>query len=172
MDEIIPDYKIGVVAALSMYIAVLFVIFQAIVMPLSLFIMLLAGISDSKMWVAILFCESVLVFFIVRHVRRSLLASEMLEADGYGKLRQFVFDERVLQRMLNITAAVGIIWILFMGMPVASIKYFLLVVDLFGLLFLSIFFVVRIWLTKEINAVTVLSMLLPAASVWIILRSV
>jgi len=172
------DYIVGEMTALSMYISILFLLFQVFVWIACMPIFVLIEnniIPKSQEGLAsltiFLSSELILVWRIIIHVRRKCLPFELSEFDDQGRVKPFVFKEQYLERGLNIIAGVGILWILLIGMPMNSIKYMLIVIQGFGILFYLIFFVVRLLLTRRLAYRTVFSILLSITSIWMAITS-
>lgn len=167
------DYYIGGIAALSMYISLLFLILQVLVwIPCAIVAIVLVGnevIPESHGGAASLItfvlAELIVSVGIIVHVKRKYIPFEFAGGDDKARLRPF--NESYLEWMLNITAGAGILWIILLGLPFDSIRVFLVVIQGFGILFLTIFFVVRLLLTNRLSFRTLLSVLLSAASIWI-----
>jgi len=175
--EISSDYVVGKIAALSMYIALLFLLLQVLVWISCMVIFVLVENdiipkSQEGLYTLITFVlsELILIGFIVVHVKRKYLPFALTEFDDQGQVRLFVFNEKYLERSLNIIAVVGILWILLLGMPTSSIRYLLFVINGFGLLFFIIFFIVRLLLTRKIAYRTLFSILLSVTLIWLAIR--
>jgi len=168
MAKSIDDYTIGKISALSMYISIIFLLFQILVaMSCTAVAVLLPELgiiknSQTTLFtiICLIFSEAVLIFFIWRHIKYKYLPLKKTHLNEPGNITPFVFNEEYLERMLNIAAVVGIAWILLMGMHWNSIRYFFIVLHGFGILFLSIFFVVRFTLAHETGVRTFASIIL------------
>jgi hypothetical protein len=172
--EISSDYVVGKIAALSMYIALLFLLLQVFVwIPCMIIFVLVENdiIPESQEGLASLITfvlsELILIGLIVIHIKRKYLPFELSEFDNQGRVKPFVFKEKYLERGLNIIAGVGILWILLLGMPTNSIRYMLIVIHGFGILFFIIFFIVRLLLTRRVAYRTLFSILLSTTSIWV-----
>ena len=167
------DYIIGQVAAMSMYISVLFIILQVFVwIPVAIVsILLVEGgiipqfLAGFATIVTLIVFEMILIFGIIFYVRKKYLPLEMVELNKEEEYNPFIFKEIYLEKLLNITAIAGILWILLLGMQVSSIKYFLFVVQGFGVLFFTIFIVVRLLLTRFFSLRTLFSIILSIGSI-------
>lgn len=175
--EISSDYFIGKIAALSMYIAVLFLILQVIVWIPCMVTLILAEmdiIPKSKeglaCFIAFILSELIVIGLIIIHVKRRCLPFELTELDSQGQIKLFTFNEKYLEINLNIIAGVGILWILLLGMPASSIRYLLIIIHAFGILFFVIFFIVRSLLTRKIAFRTLFSILLSTILIWMTLK--
>jgi len=172
--EISSDYVVGKIAALSMYISLLFLILQ---MPVWIALMVVLVLVENgtipksqEGLVAIMtlvLSELILIGMIIIHIKRKYLPFELSEFDNQGRVKPFVFKEKYLERGFNTIAGVCILWILLLGMPVSSIRYMLIVIHGFGILFFIIFFIVRLLLTGRVAYRTLFSILLSAASIWV-----
>ena len=168
------DYIVGKITALSIYISMLFLLLQVLVwiacMPIFVLIEnnIIPESQEGLASIAIfLLSESILVWRIIVHVRKKYLPFELSDFDDQGRDKPFVFKEQYLERGLNIIAGIGILWILLIGMPINSIKYMLIVIQSFGILFYLIFFVVKLLLTRRLAYRTVFSVLLSVTSIWL-----
>lgn len=172
------DYVVGKITALSMYVLVLFLVFQIIVWAAVAVIGILfteIGIIDkAHQGIAILatfaFAEIIIIAGIALHIRKKYLPFEMTATTRDGSLQPYIFTENYLKWLLNITAVAGIIWILLTGNAINAIKYFLIVVQGFGALFFTIFFVSRLFITKQLNSRALVSIALCCAAVWMALQ--
>ena len=172
------DYVVGKITALSMYVLVLFFIFQIIVWLAIAVIGILfveIGIIDKPyQGMAILatfvFAEVIIITGIVLHIRKKYSPFEMTKTTEDGSLQPYIFTESYLRWLLNITAVGGIIWILLSGNSISSIKYFLIIIQGFGALFFTIFFVARLIITKQLSSRTLLSIALCCAAVFMALK--
>ena len=167
------DYIVGNIAALSMYISLLFLIFQVLVwIPVAIVAIVLVekniipkpheGLATFTTFVL---AESILITGIIIHIKRKYVPFELIDRREQGQLKPF--DERYLEWMLNITAGAGVIWIILLGWSIDSIRIFFIVIQGFGVLFFTIFFIVRLLLTKSFAFRTLLSVLLSAVAIWI-----
>ncbi len=167
------DYIVGQVAAMSMYIAVLFIILQVFVwIPMVVVgILLVEGgiISQSSAGfvsiVTLIGFEMLLISGITLHIRKKYLPLGRVELDEGVEHNPLIFKEIYLETLLNITAIVGIIFILLLNMQISSIKYFLIVVQGFGAIFFTIFLVVRLFLTRFFSFRTLFSIILSIGSI-------
>jgi hypothetical protein len=167
------DYIVGNIAALSMYISLLFLIFQVLVwIPFAIVAIVLVEsniIPESHGSLACLMTlvlsELILIVGIIIHIKRKYLPFELIDRREKGQLKPF--DERYLEWMLNITAGAGVIWIILLGWSIDSIRIFFIVIQGFGVLFFTIFFIVRLLLTKRFVFRTLLSVLLSLTAIWI-----
>ena len=172
------DYVVGKITALSMYILVLFLIFQIIVWVAIAVIGILfveIGIIDKlyqgmSILATFVFAEVIIITGIVLHIRKKYSPFEMTEITEDGSLQPFIFTENYLKWLLNITAVGGIIWILLTGNSINAIKYFLIVIQGFGALFFTIFFIARLIITKQFSSRTFLSIALCCAAVFMALK--
>ncbi|HIJ52975.1 MAG TPA: hypothetical protein HPP66_07435 [Planctomycetes bacterium] len=171
--KISSDYIVGNIAALSMCISLLFLIFQVLVwIPVAIVAIVLVenniipkpqgGLATLMTFVL---AESILIAGIIIHIKRKYMPFELTDCREQGQLKPF--NERYLEWMLNITAGAGILWIILLGLSFDSIRIFLIVIQGFGILFLTIFFIVRLLLTKRFAFRTLFSVLLSAAAIWI-----
>ena len=172
------DYIVGQVAAMSMYIAVLFIILQVFVwIPMVIVgILLVEGgiISQSLAGfatiVTLILFEILLILGITLHIRKTYFPLGGVELDEGVEHNPFIFKEIYLETLLNITAIAGILWIIFLGMQVSSIKYFLIVVQGFGVIFFTIFLVVRLLLTRFFSLRTLFSIILSIGSIFVAVK--
>ena len=172
------DYVVGKITALSMYVLMLVIIFQIIVWVALAVIGILfteIGIIDEAhqgmaMLATFVFSETIIISGIVLHIRKKYLPFKMAVIAKDGSLEPYIFTENYLKWLLNITALGGIIWILLTGNSINAIKYFLIVIQGFGALFFAIFFVSRLFITKQLSSRTLLSIALCCAAVWMALQ--
>jgi hypothetical protein len=172
--DISSDYVVGKIAALSMYIALLFLLLQVLVwIPCMVILVLVENDVIHKsheglaFYITFILSELILIGSIFIHIKRKYLPFELSEFDGRGRIKPFVFKEKYLEINLNIIAGVGILWILLLGMPANSIRYMLIVIHAFGILFFVIFFVVRLLVTRRVAFRTLFSILLSTISIWL-----
>ncbi len=157
-----------------MYILLLFLLLQVLVwIPCMIIIVLVENdiISQSQAGLASLITfvlsELILVWRIIIHIRKKYLPFELSEFDKQGRVKPFIFKEQYLEAGLNIIAGIGILWILLLGIPMNSIRYMLIVIQGFAVLFFMIYFVVRLLLTRRFAFRTLFSALLSTAAIWI-----
>lgn len=175
-DKSSSDYLVGNIAGLSIYISVLFLILQVLVwIPCAIVGILLVGnniIPESQgglfSLITLVLAELIVCVGIIIHIKRRYIPFEFACCDEKSHLKPF--NEPYLEWMLNITAVAGILWITLLGLSFDSVRVFLVVIEGFGILFLTIFFIVRLVLTKKVALRTLLSALLSAASIWIAIR--
>jgi len=171
--NISSDYMVGNIAALSMYISLLFLIFQVLVwIPCAIVAIVLVEnniIPKSHGGLATLMTfvlsELILIVGIIIHIKRKYMPFELISCREKGQLKPF--NESYLERMLNVTAGAGILWITLLGLSFDAIRIFLIVIQGFGILFLTIFFIVRLLLTKRFAFRTLFSVVLSVTSIWI-----
>ena len=174
--NISSDYVVGNIAALSMYISLLFLIFQVLVwIPCAVVGIVLVGnniIPESHggliSLITLVLAESILTVGIIIHTKRKYMPFEFSDCHDKGQLKPF--NESYLEWMLNITAGAGILWIILLGLSFDSIRIFLIVIQGFGILFLTILLIVRLLLTKKFAFRTLFSVSLSVASIWIAIR--
>jgi len=127
--------------------------------------MILESHQGLAFFITFVLSELILIGLIFIHITRKYLPFELSEFDGQGRVKPFVFKEKYLEINLNIIAGVGILWILLLGMPANSIRYMLIVIHAFGILFFIIFFIVRLLLTRQVAYRTLFSILLSTISI-------
>ncbi|HUU15774.1 MAG TPA: hypothetical protein VMW72_01380 [Sedimentisphaerales bacterium] len=172
--EISSDYVVGKIAALSMYIALLFLLLQVFVwIPCMVILVLVENGTISKSYeglaslIIFVLSELIIIGLIIIHIKRKYLPFELSKYNNRGQVKPFIFKEKYLEINLNIIAGVGILWILLLGMPVNSIRYMLIVIHAFGIIFFTIFFIVRLLLTRQVAFRTLFSILLSTTSIWV-----
>ncbi|MBW8042300.1 MAG: hypothetical protein FVQ85_20190 [Planctomycetes bacterium] len=171
--NISSDYIVGNMAGLSMYISLLFLIFQGLVwIPFAIVAIVLVEnniIPESHgslaCLITLVLSELILIVGIIIHIKKKYMPLEFADCHEKGQLKPF--NESYLEWMLNITAGAGILWIILLGLSFDSIRIFLIVLQGFGILFLTIFFIVRLLLTKRFAFRTLFSVLLSVTSIWI-----
>ncbi len=127
--------------------------------------MILESHQGLAFFITFVLSKLILIGLIFIHITRKYLPFELSEFDGQGRVKPFVFKEKYLEINLNIIAGVGILWILLLGMPANSIRYMLIVIHAFGILFFIIFFIVRLLLTRQVAYRTLFSILLSTISI-------
>lgn len=171
--KISSDYVVGNIAALSMYISLLFLILQVLVwIPFAIVAIVLVEnniIPKSHGGMAslmtLVLAELIIIAGIIIHIKRKYMPLEFANSREKGQLKPF--NESYLEWMLNITAGAGILWIILLGLSFDSIRIFLIVIQGFGILFLTIFVIVRLLLTKRFAFRTLFSVVLSVTSIWI-----
>lgn len=166
------EEMIGEIAGLSMYVSLLFLIFQV---PVWIVLMVVEVILENFRYSEqfrglcaiplLLLSEIILIVLIYRKVRRerSILIPDRVVLNDNKRVT--VFNEKILERCFNVMAIIGMVWILIMGMPVESIKYFHIVIQGFAALFFLIFLILRLILMRRFAFGTFLSVVLSVASI-------
>jgi hypothetical protein len=168
------DYTIGKIAALSMYISVIFLLFQLIVNMICVAVITIlpemgiiaASKSDLFMYISIIISELILCVCIWYHIKRKYSPFEIVKLDENGKIKPFVVKEEYIERSFNVAGIIGILWILLMRESPTSIRIFLIILDGFSILFLSIFFVIRSILSRTMPLRTLASIALSSGSLY------
>lgn len=153
------DYIVGKITALSMYIAMLFIMFQFVILTiigLSGIVLFQLGIIHKNyenifFIICLTIAESLLIIGIYFHLKKKYGRFELIKTNNYGQKEPFIFKESYLEWLISILSLGGILWIYIIGLPPVSIKIFLIIVDSFAILFFSIFFIVRLILTKVVS---------------------
>ena len=178
LEGAFADEFVGHTALVCMYASVLFVILQGVVwVPVAVFMFLLPGLgvlaagTAEVLGMATWACLEVsLVVYLVYFVRMRLpRRGETPDTDFEGEIRvegkkPVLFTERRLEVAMMATAVGTMLYGKVMGLDVFAIRIAVIVVEGFAALFVFIFCLVRLAVTKRIRAGGLASLLLTGMS--------
>lgn len=168
----IENAKIGFIASISMYASVLFIIFQFIILVLSNFfdivipeiINLSERIEENLLTISTLSFEIILITAIALHVRKNYMNIDFLDFKR-NKLEFYTFNEKILEKLINVTSVIGILYLNLLGNG-DGIRYFLTIINAFGLVFLIVFLLLRLLFSKKMPLRTIISVIICALQVY------
>lgn len=168
----IENAKIGFIASISMYASVLFIIFQFIILVLSNFldivipeiINLSERVEENLLTTSTLIFEIILITAIAFHIRKNYMNIDFLDFKK-NKLEFYTFNEKTLEKMLNATSIIGILSLNLLENG-DGIRYFLTIINAFGLVFLIVFLLLRLLFSKKIPLRTFISVSICALQVY------
>jgi len=176
-NDIETEYKVGSITALSILITLLLLIFQIFVcIPTSVVSVLLVGRvipkshGDLATLTTFFLSEFLVIGGIILYVRKKYTPFGVIDYSEDGEIHFFVFNEKYLEYLFGIGAVVGILWSFVLGSPPDFIKYFLIVLNGFAVLFFTIFFVVRLVITYVFSLRTLAIIILLCMSIWISIK--
>jgi hypothetical protein len=173
---------VGLLASHCFYALVIFLFLQiGVWIPLEFFVViisalfnisskLISGISLAYMLVS----ELAIIIILTRLTRRRFLSdfAQLKTGDtGPTYARGFAFNETAVEWLMVVTAAASMAWVIAMGLPFASAKVALVVVESFSVAFLVLFSLARLAITKEIRWRALLAIVLSVLSVMSLIRS-
>ena len=178
------DAAVGVMALISMYQAVTFLLLQILMMiPVTIFLL----ISESQGWdkkteeivmtALMVLIELLLIVVLAKRGKKRFLQymkfrqekTADLPEDSWARNTSTITEAQI-EISVVAAALIGIGWGLFIGIQVKSLYIMLIVVEGAALLFLSIFIIIRFLTTHKIRPTALVSLLLTGLSLWKLLH--
>ena len=181
-DITFDDRAVGVLALVTMYQVVTFLILQLILFLPALIIQLLAekGILEKEMADTIsisvhIFIELSLIVWLVRRGKKAFLtelsrvwADEAGEASAADEPVSFAFTEGQLETAVGLVAGISIAWCMVFDVDGYALKILLTIVETFAFIFLITFITVRFLATREVRRTAIYCLILTALSLWLL----
>ena len=173
---------VGLLATHCFYALIIFLLIQVGVwIPLEFFVVIIPALFvvspkliNSVALVYFAVSELAIIAILFRFTRRRFLSdfARLRTADtGPADARGFAFNETAVEWIMVITAAASLAWVVALGLPVASAKVVIIVVESFLVAFLVIFSLARIAITKEIRWRALLAIVLSVLSISSLVKS-
>ncbi|UCG62267.1 MAG: hypothetical protein JSV52_03010 [Candidatus Zixiibacteriota bacterium] len=181
-DITFDDRAVGLLALVSMYQVMRFLIFQVPIIISSGFLQMLGenGIIDKDTANALsaavfIVLEFTLMAVLIAKGKRSFLEqmTTVLSNKGSGEqapegCHSVPFTEKQLEIALAIAAGIGIAWCLVLGVNSMALRVFLGIVETFAFVFLITFMTIRFLATREVRRTAVYCLILTTLSLWLI----